>query len=103
MRRWSGPSPASSSYGLVAPLAQKIKLVREARCRLYIIVKQTLLAFMNGALPQIAIEHGRKMIGPGERPSVDVVENETIAAAALKNARCRTGSESWSEGLVCRK
>jgi chemotaxis protein MotA len=74
------------SYGLVAPLAQKIKLVREARCRLYIIVKQTLLAFMNGALPQIAIEHGRKMIGPGERPSIDVVENETIAAAAAKNA-----------------
>src|SRR5260221_6675624 len=46
------------SYGLVAPLAQKIKMVREQRCRLYIIVKQTLLAFMNGALPQIAIEHG---------------------------------------------
>jgi chemotaxis protein MotA len=73
------------SYGLVAPLAQKIKLVREARCRLYIIIKQTLLAFMNGALPQIAIEHGRKMIGPGERPSIDVVENETIAGAAAKS------------------
>lgn len=74
------------SYGLVAPLAQKIKMVREARCRLYIIIKQTLLAFMNGALPQIAIEHGRKMIGPGERPSIDVVENETIAGAATKSA-----------------
>ncbi|MEH2473755.1 chemotaxis protein MotA [Nitrobacteraceae bacterium AZCC 2161] len=72
------------SYGLVAPLAQKIKMVREQRCRLYIIVKQTLLAFMNGALPQIAIEHGRKMIGPGERPSIDVVESETIAGAAPK-------------------
>ena len=69
------------SYGLVAPLAQKIKMVREQRCRLYIIVKQSLLAFMNGALPQIAIEHGRKMIGPGERPSIDVVESETIAGA----------------------
>ena len=73
------------SYGLVAPLAQKIKMVREARCRLYVIVKQTLLAFMNGALPQIAIEHGRKMIGPGERPSIDVVESETISGAP-KNA-----------------
>jgi chemotaxis protein MotA len=67
------------SYGLVAPLAHKVKMVREQRCRMYIIVKQTLLAFMNGALPQIAIEHGRKMIGPGERPSIDVVENETIS------------------------
>ena len=41
---------------------------------------------MNGALPQIAIEHGRKMIGPGERPSIDVVENETIAGPAAKGA-----------------
>jgi chemotaxis protein MotA len=73
------------SYGLVAPLAHKIKMVREQRCRLYIIVKQTLLAFMNGALPQIAIEHGRKMIGPGERPSIDVVESETISGGAPKS------------------
>jgi chemotaxis protein MotA len=73
------------SYGLVAPLAHKIKMVREQRCRLYIIVKQTLLAFMNGALPQVAIEHGRKMIGPGERPSIDVVESETISGGAAKN------------------
>ena len=74
------------SYGLVAPLAHKIKMVREQRCRLYVIVKQSLLAFMNGALPQIAIEHGRKMIGPGDRPSIDVVENETIAGPTAKGA-----------------
>ncbi|WP_041801435.1 flagellar motor stator protein MotA [Rhodopseudomonas palustris] len=74
------------SYGLVAPLAAKVKSVRERQCRMYIIVKQTLLAFMNGALPQIAIEHGRKMIGPGERPSIDVVENETISGGAAKAA-----------------
>jgi chemotaxis protein MotA len=74
------------SYGLVGPLASKVKMVREQRCRLYIIVKQSLLAFMNGALPQIAIEHGRKMIGPGERPSIDVVESETIAAAPKADA-----------------
>jgi chemotaxis protein MotA len=68
----------------VAPLAAKVKSVRERQCRMYIIVKQTLLAFMNGALPQIAIEHGRKMIGPGERPSIDVVESETITSGAAK-------------------
>jgi chemotaxis protein MotA len=34
---------------------------------------------MTGAMPQIAVEHGRKMIASGERPSIDVVENETIA------------------------
>lgn len=74
------------SYSLVAPLAAKVKAVREQQCRLYVIVKQTLLAFMNGALPQIAIEHGRKMIGPAERPSIDVVESETISGGAAKGA-----------------
>jgi chemotaxis protein MotA len=67
------------SYGIISPFAQKIKMTREKRCRPYIIVKQTLLAFMNGAMPQIALEHGRKMIAGSERPSIDVVENETIA------------------------
>jgi chemotaxis protein MotA len=67
------------SYGLVSPFAHKIKLTREKQCRPYIIVKQTLLAFMNGAMPQIAVEHGRKMIAGSDRPSIDVVENETIA------------------------
>jgi chemotaxis protein MotA len=67
------------SYGLVSPFSHKIKLTREKQCRPYVIVKQTLLAFMNGAMPQIAVEHGRKMIAGSERPSIDVVENETIA------------------------
>jgi chemotaxis protein MotA len=67
------------SYGVVSPFALKIKMTREKRCRPYTIVKQTLLAFMNGAMPQIAVEHGRKMISSNERPSIDVVENETFS------------------------
>jgi chemotaxis protein MotA len=67
------------SYALVAPLAHKIKVARMQRCRLYIIVKQTLLAFMNGAMPQIALEHGRKTISAHSRPSIDMVENETVS------------------------
>jgi chemotaxis protein MotA len=67
------------SYGLVQPLAIKIKTTREQRSRLYIIVKQTLLAFMNGAMPQIALEHGRKTISSHNRPSIDMVENETVS------------------------
>jgi chemotaxis protein MotA len=74
------------SYGFVSPFAQKIKMTREKRCRPYIIVKQTLLAFMNGAMPQIALEHGRKMIERTERPSIDVVENETIVGMSKVGA-----------------
>lgn len=68
------------SYGVVGPLATNIKIVREKNIRLYIIVKQTLLAFMNGAIPQVALEHGRKTISAYERPSIDDVERETMAS-----------------------
>jgi len=78
------------SYGVVSPIANKIKAVREKKLRLYVIVKQTLLAFMNGAMPQVALEHGRKTISAYERPSIDEVEQETLsigAGAAAEPAR----------------
>ena len=62
------------SYCIVGPIATKIKIVREKNNRLYIIVKQTLLAYMNGSLPQVAIEFGRKTISSYDRPSIDAVE-----------------------------
>ena len=70
------------SYAVVSPIATKIKIVREKQMRLYIIVKQTLLAFMNGAMPQVALEHGRKTISAYERPTIDEVEQETMAAGS---------------------
>lgn len=66
------------SYGVFGPLATKVKTVREKRVRLYVIIKQTLLAFMNGAMPQVALEHGRKTISAYERPSISEVEQETM-------------------------
>ena len=65
------------SYGLLSPLANKIKVTREKTTRSFVLVKQTLLAFMNGAAPQIAVEFGRKTISLYERPSIDIVEGET--------------------------
>jgi len=69
------------SYSVVSPVATKVKTIREKKTRLYVIVKQTLLAFMNGAMPQVAVEHGRKTISAYERPSIDEVERETLAFA----------------------
>ncbi len=78
------------SYAVVAPIATKVKIVRSKKMRLYIIVKQTILAFMNGAMPQVAIEHGRKAISGYERPSIDEVEEATMggrsASAPQKQA-----------------
>ncbi len=66
------------SYGIFGPLAHKIKVTREKRVRLHVIIKQALLAFMNGAVPLIALEHGRKTISSHDRPTIDEVENETM-------------------------
>lgn len=68
------------SYGIFGPLATKVKTVREKKIRLYVIIKQTLLAFMNGAMPQVALEHGRKTISAYERPTISEVEQETMNA-----------------------
>jgi chemotaxis protein MotA len=77
------------SYAVVSPIANNIKVVREKKMRLYVIVKQTLLAFMNGAMPQIALEHGRKTISAYERPTIDEVEQETLAPGGAEGDALR--------------
>ncbi|MCM2472801.1 flagellar motor stator protein MotA [Rhizobium sp. CG5] len=66
------------SYSVCNPLISQIKIVRTKQHRLYIIVKQTLLAYMNGSVPQVALEYGRKTISSYERPSIDAVEQEMM-------------------------
>lgn len=66
------------SYCMVAPLCAMIKIVRTKQHRLYIVVKQTLIAYMNGSVPQVALEYGRKTISSHERPSIDAVEQEMM-------------------------
>jgi chemotaxis protein MotA len=75
-----------ASYGMVGPVATKVKIVREKKNRLFVIVKQTLLAYMNGALPQVALEFGRKTISAHDRPSIDAVEQQTLNSHAEKAA-----------------
>jgi chemotaxis protein MotA len=75
------------SYAVVAPVAQLIKSTREKQMQPFIISKQTLIAYMNGALPQIALEHGRKTIASSERPTIDEVENEAITNTAPTGAQ----------------
>jgi len=74
------------SYGIVTPLAFKVKVARMSECHVYLVIKQTLLAFMNGALPQVAIEHGRKSIASYNRPTIDEVESESMSGGAAKEA-----------------
>jgi chemotaxis protein MotA len=75
------------SYSVVSPIATKMKSGRDKSMCLYMIVKQTLLAFMNGAMPQVAVEHGRKMISAYERPTIDEVEQETLGGGRQETAK----------------
>jgi chemotaxis protein MotA len=70
------------SYGMAGPVASKIKAVREKQSRQFVVIKQTLIAFMNGATPHIAVEHGRKTISAKDRPTLDMVEDQTMNAPA---------------------
>ncbi|EUC00312.1 flagellar motor stator protein MotA [Rhizobium sp. CF080] len=74
------------SYSVCNPLTSQIKIVRTKQHRLYIIVKQTLLAYMNGSVPQVALEYGRKTISNKERPSIDSVEQEMMNPGGEKAA-----------------
>ncbi|MCX8996096.1 flagellar motor stator protein MotA [Rhizobiaceae bacterium BDR2-2] len=74
------------SYCFCSPLTSQIKIVRTKQHRLYIIVKQTLLAYMNGSVPQVALEYGRKTISGGDRPSIDAVEQEMMNPGGEKAA-----------------
>ena len=79
------------SYAVVSPIATKIKIVREKKMRLYVIVKQTLLAFMNGAMPQIALEHGRKTISAYERPRSTKSSRRRCRAAGAEPSGAQRG------------
>ncbi len=70
------------SYAIVGPIATKVKVVREKQMRLYFVAKQTLIAYMNGSLPQIALEFGRKAISAYDRPSIDTVEEQAMNTVA---------------------
>ncbi|MEP1206306.1 MAG: flagellar motor stator protein MotA [Rhizobiaceae bacterium] len=74
------------SYAVVGPVAAKLKIVREMNMRIYFVSKQTLIAYMNGAMPQIAVEFGRKAISAHDRPSIDQVEEQMMNSNAPQAA-----------------
>lgn len=71
------------SYAVVGPIATKIKIVREKSLRKFFVAKQTLIAHMNGSVPQVALEFGRKAIAAHDRPSIDAVEESTTTGPAV--------------------
>jgi chemotaxis protein MotA len=64
------------SYGLFQPLTTKLEFLRQEEARYLECIKTGLLANLHGAAPIIAIEHARRVMFSGERPSALELERE---------------------------
>lgn len=57
------------SYGIVAPIAGAMSAKAETEVMYYKTIRACMIAFLNGAAPQVAVEFGRKIIPHDVQPS----------------------------------
>lgn len=65
------------AYGFIAPTASAIKNRHDDELKYYICIKTSILAFLQGAAPQVAIEFGRKILMHDTQPTFLEVEAAT--------------------------
>lgn len=65
------------SYGFFAPIANAMKERNDNEMKYYICMKTSILAFLQGAAPQVAIEFGRKILMHDVQPTFIEVEEAT--------------------------
>lgn len=72
------------AYGFIAPIASAIKDRADTEIKYYLCMKTCILAFLQGAAPQVAIEFGRKILNHDVQPTFLEVEEATqnVTAAA---------------------
>lgn len=70
------------AYGFVAPTASAIKDRADAELKYYLCMKTAILAFLQGAAPQVAIEFGRKILIHDVQPTFLEVEEATQSVTA---------------------
>jgi chemotaxis protein MotA len=57
------------AYGMVGPMAARLKSVVEEESRYFEVIRAVLVAHLHGNAPQVAVETGRKMVPSGLMPS----------------------------------
>ena len=62
------------AYGLVGPLAGRLKQVVEEEARYLEVIRATVIAHLHGNSPQLAVETGRKMVPNEYMPSFSSME-----------------------------
>lgn len=65
------------SYGFIGPIASAMKERNDTELKYYICMKTSILAFLQGAAPQVAIEFGRKILMHDVQPTFMEVEEAT--------------------------
>lgn len=65
------------SYGFIAPIASAIKERNDNELKYYLCIKTAVLAYLQGAAPQVAIEFGRKILLHDVQPTFMEVEEAT--------------------------
>jgi len=62
------------AYGMMGPMAARLKGVVEEECRYFEVIRAVLVAHLHGNAPQVAVETGRKMVPSGLMPSFQSLE-----------------------------
>jgi chemotaxis protein MotA len=62
------------SYGIVGPIAGRVKAVVEEEARYYDVIKAVIVAHLHGNAPQVAVESGRKVVPTTHMPSFQELE-----------------------------
>lgn len=65
------------AYGFIAPTASAIKERNDTELKYFLCMKTCILAFLQGAAPQVAIEFGRKILMHDAQPTFIEVEQAT--------------------------
>lgn len=72
------------SYGIVSPMAAKVKASIDEDHQLYLIIRDVLVAFLHGNAPQVAVEIGRGNVPTAMQPNF--AKLETALDAVPKEA-----------------
>ena len=62
------------AYGIVGPIATRLKGVVEEEARYYDVIKAVIVAHLHGNAPQVAVETGRKLVPSASMPSFQELE-----------------------------
>ncbi len=71
------------AYGFLGPIASAINGRTEAEGKYYMVIRTGLIAFLNGAAPQVAVEFARKTLEHEVQPSFLEVEEATNNAPTI--------------------